>query len=50
MIDGVEVDAANNNLARLGWAFLIVCSIVTTIVMLNLLIAIISGRFENVRR
>ena len=41
--------ANDNPLSWLGWIFLTTCCIITTIVMLNLLVAIISGKFEMVR-
>lgn len=44
------VYAKDNKLAALGWVFLTTCCIVTTIVMLNLLVAIISGKFEFVKQ
>lgn len=44
-----EIDAENNKLAYLGWALLTVCVMVSSIVMLNLLVAIISDRFAEVQ-
>jgi hypothetical protein len=42
------VSANNNELAYIGWALLVACCIVSTIIMLNLLVAIISDRFVEV--
>jgi len=46
---GTIVEAGDNDLRVIGWGLLLACTIVTNIVMLNLLIAIISGRFDVVR-
>ena len=46
---GDMVHAETNNLKYIGWALLLSCTVLTSIVMLNLLIAIISGRFEAVK-
>lgn len=45
----ITVKAEDNELKYIGWALLLGCCVLTSIVMLNLLIAIISGRFEGVK-
>lgn len=47
---GIEngVNANDNELAYIGWCMLTVCCIVSSIIMLNLLVAIISDRFVAV--
>jgi len=43
-----KIDAANNKLAYIGWGLLTLTCIISTVVMLNLLVAIISDRFLDV--